>query len=263
MTVFVSRHARHVFEIWGGLQEMVNVNGTPRMVDKVKLLNAEFQPKRLTETQRRAAAGFFNMIPYGRELIMLPNSIDLGDGPEGTPQAGWKPGYSPDAAATAYPRAHDDIILGPRGPEATSGYDPQFNLGSFDTGETWDDPNCMIPYASVGARTEKEKKAVREVVEEQLRESADFGRSMIALDLSTIPTPFPAYAKIKGDAPAAIKAMQDTCDAAGFNYGPLIEYERATQQRPNMLAMMESRYAEQMSGAQRQSEILAGLEVTI
>lgn len=263
MTLFVSRHARHVIEIWPGLQEMVNVNGAPKMVDRMRILNAEFQPKRLTELQRKAAAAFFNMIPYGRELIMLPNSRDLGDGPEGSPQSGWVPGYSPDAAATAYPRSHDDIILGPRGPEATSGYDPQFNLGAFDTGEAWDDPATMIPFQSVGARTEKEKVETRKIVEEALRASSDFGRAFIALDMATIPTPFPAYAKIKGDGVAAVKAMQDTCDAAGFNYGPLIEYEKATQNRPNMLAMMESCYAEQVSGARRQQEIMAGLEVTL
>ena len=263
MTLYVSRHARHVIEIWPGLQEMVNVNGSPKMVDRMKILNAEFQPRRLTELQRKAAAAHFNMIPYGRELIMLPNSGDLGAGREGTPELGWVPGYSADAAATAYPRAHDDIIIGPHGPEATSGYDPQFNLGAYNTGDAWDDADSLIPVQSVGARSKEEKVKVRDVCEEVLRASSDFGRSFIALDMATIPVPFPAYLKMKGDAVATVEAMQRTCDAAGFNYGPLLEYERATQNRPNMLALFESRYSEQVSGAQRQAEILAGLEVTV
>lgn len=263
MTLYVSRHARHAIEIWPGLQEMVSVNGAPKMVTRMAQLLAQFEPKRLTELQRKAAAAHFNMIPYGRELIMLPNSVDLGAGPEGEPIAGWTPGYSTDAAATAYPRAHDDIILGPRGPEATTGYDPQFNLGAYNTGDSWNDPESMIPFQSVAARTEKERVKVREVCEEVLRASDDFGKSFIALDMATIPTPFPAYLKIKGDSAASVESMQRTCDAAGFNYGPLLEYEKATQARPNMVAMMESRYAEQVSGAQRQAEVLAGLEVTL
>jgi hypothetical protein len=194
VTVFVSRHAKHNHEIWSGNQEYMNVNGSPKMVTKMPALSVQFEPRRLTELQRRTAAQAFGMIPYGRDLIMLPNSVDAGH-----PDDGWRPGYSAEAAATAYPRAHDDVVIGVSGEAvATTGYDPQFNLGSYDTGSDHNDQSGMIPYQSVGARSEKERKAVWDEVEAVLRASPDFGRSIIAIDEQTIPPPFPGYVKSEG-----------------------------------------------------------------
>jgi hypothetical protein len=259
VTVFVSRHAKHNHEIWSGNQEYMNVNGSPKMVTKMPALSVQFEPRRLTELQRRTAAQAFGMIPYGRDLIMLPNSVDAGH-----PDDGWRPGYSAEAAATAYPRAHDDVVIGVSGEAvATTGYDPQFNLGSYDTGSDHNDQSGMIPYQSVGARSEKERKAVWDEVEAVLRASPDFGRSIIAIDEQTIPPPFPGYVKVKGDTAAAVESMRMTCDAAGFNYGPILEYERAVKQRPNMMAMMEARYAEQLDLAKQQADVRSGLEVTV
>lgn len=272
MTLFVSRHARHVIEIWPGDEKFMDVHGTMKRVITVPQLCAEFKPRMLSEPQRRAAAVVFGMVGYGRELIMLPNSIDLGDDENGAMigNKGWTPGYSPDTAATAMPRTHDDIILGPAGPVATSGYDPQFNLGSYDTGDCKDakgkfrhDEASQIDFQSVKARTDAEKLKVWEAVEAELRASSDFGTSFIALDMSTLPVPFPAYLKIKGDDATALEQMAMVADGAGFNYGVLLDYERATQERPNMIAMFEEKYAEQIERGRKQAQVLAGLEVTL
>ena len=265
MTLFVSRHAQHVVEIWSGNQELMNVNGSPKMVTRMPQLAAEFEPKGLTNSQRQAAARMFGMIPYGTDLVLLPNSIDLGDDENGAliGRVGWRPGYATAAAATANPRAHDDIVLTDLGPIATDAYDPQFHLGRYDTGDGPEDPASMIPYKSVKANSKEERIAVWVAVEEALRECDDYGTSIIALDMATLPPPFPGFAKIKGDSKTAVDQMRVVCDLAQFNAGVLLEYERDTQKRPNMLALFEELYKEQLATAQRQADVLAGLEVTL
>jgi hypothetical protein len=272
MTLYVSRHGGYRREIWPGNETMMNVNGTPKMVVDVPNYTVEFKTKMLTEAQRKHAATMFNMVPYGRDLVLLPQSVDLGDDEHGKMigHQGWKPGYSPDAAAGAMPRQHDDIILGPAGPEAAEGYDPQFHLSSFNTGDCEDakgkyqrDPECMIPFQSVGARTDAEKLAVWKITEEVLHSCSDFGVAFVALDASTLPVPFPGYAKIRGDDDTAIEQMATLLSLAQFNAGVLLEYEQQTQKRPNMMALFEKTYNEQKAAAQRQAEVLAGLEVTL
>lgn len=255
MTMFVSRHARHRHEIWSGLQDPISQNGTLKMVTRIPYFVAEFEPKRLTELQRRTAAHYFGMADYGLSTMLLPHSVDLGPDVASGQAPGPMP-YKFEAAATAMPRAHDDVIIGPMGPEATTGYDPQFFLGAFDTDRD-------INYQSLGCRTDAEKKAAKAECERVLRESPDYGRSIIAIDAATIPKPFPAWEKMKGDSEATVKQMLDTCEAAGFRYGELVAYEKATQNRPNMLAALEARYAEERERDERHAAARAQLEVQV
>jgi hypothetical protein len=79
----------------------------------------------------------------------------------------------------------------------------------------------------------------RDEAEQTLIDSPDYGRDLIRIDLLEITQPWPTYDTFDADKIAAY------AKAGGLRIDDVIRYEKATQDRPTVLASLEVAKAQQ------------------
>lgn len=244
--LFVSRHKQYRHQIWSGEQRFVRSSGgSETLTTVIPNFTAEFQPGRLSEIERRAAARQFGMGHYGEETAVHPRYVS---------ETGVE--YKVTAAATAMPYAHDGIIVGAagQGGDAFVGYDPQFHLSSFDTDRD-------IPYSTIGCRTDEEREMAKAECERILCESPDLGSAMVIVDQRTIPAPWPAYYQLNGA--AGLKKAIAMIEDGGHEAGYVLEYERATKNRPEWVEAFKALHDAQVQAINEREAERQALMVTV
>lgn len=201
--LFVSRFSNLIITIRPALVKRAENELGQLVQDTIRpVLQAQFQPMRLTEPQRIIAVRMFT---------------DL------NPKAPW--GAVPYEQGGVMGQEFGDLIMDT---ESYAGYNPAFNLAKFDTATD-------IPFDLQGCETEKECTELKRLTESILLGTDYLNVDYVRLD-EALPKPWPNYPMETG--PGVAKKIVTAAREFGISFDDIIDFEK-TQDKPRQYVIAE------------------------
>lgn len=201
--LFVSRFSNLIITIRPALVKRAENEIGQTIQDTIRpVLQAQFQPMKLTEAQRIIAVRMFT---------------DL------NPKHPW--GAVPYEQGGVMGQEFGDLIMDT---ESYAGYNPAFNLAKYDT-------RVDIPYDLQGCETAEEQKALKFLVEGVLLGTDYLNVDYVRLD-EALPKPWPNFPMETG--PGVAKKIVSAAREFGIPFESIVEFER-TQDKPREYVIAE------------------------